>query len=84
MEWIHSSHLSNDVGCVKGTLAEHYHFHIIVQVYKILHQFVPVYLPHIFMFIFMFSENVTGYVGMSSHRLFLEYEPLMDRKVCFI
>ena len=31
-------------GFVRVTLAEHYHFHTFVQVYKILHHLVPAYL----------------------------------------
>ena len=58
MEQIHArfgSYMSNDAGFVKVTLAERHHFHTIVQVYKILHQLVPVYLQDMF----MFSENVS-------------------------
>ena len=73
MERIHArfvSHMSNDPGFVKVTLTECHHFHPIIQVYKILHHFVPTYLEDMF----KFSENVTGYVGRNSHRfcLFLE------------
>ena len=70
MEQIHArfvSHMSNDVGFVKVTLAECRCFHAIVQVYKILYQLVPVYLQDMF----TFSENVTGYVGRNSHHLFI-------------
>ena len=48
-----ASYMSNDAGFVKVTLAECHHFHTIVQVYKILHLLVPVYLQDMF----MFSEN---------------------------
>ena len=70
MERIHArfiSHMSNNVGFVKVTLAERRHFHTIVQVHKILHQLVPVYLQDVL----IFSENVTGYVGRNSHHLFI-------------
>ena len=70
MELIHArfvSHMSNDVGFVKVTLAEHRHFQSFVQVYKILHQLVPVYLQDMF----TFSDKVTRYVGRNSHRLFV-------------
>ena len=59
--------MSIDVGFVKITLAEHHCFHTIVQVYKILHQLVPVYLRDMF----MFSENVIRYVRRNSHHLFI-------------
>ena len=42
-------------------------FPTIVQVHKILHQLVAVYLQDMF----TFSENVTGYVSRNSHRLFI-------------
>ena len=70
MERIHArfvSHMSNDVGFVKVTLTECRRFHTIVQVYKILHQLVPVYLQDMF----TFSEKVTDYVSRNSHRLFI-------------
>ena len=71
---------SNDVGFVKVMLAEHHHFHTIVQVYKILHQLVPVYLQDMF----TCSEEVTGYVGRNSHRLFIpRCGLLMDKRVLF-
>ena len=73
--------MSNDVGFAKVTLTESHCFHTIVQVYKILYQLMPVYLQDMF----TFSENVTGYVGRNSHRLFI---PRMwttyGQKVCFI
>ena len=59
------SHMGIDNGFVKVTLTECRHFHMIVQVYKILHHLVPTYLEDMF----KFSE--TGYVGRKSHRLFI-------------
>ena len=72
------SHMCNDIDFVKVTLAEHCHFHSIVQVYIILHHLVPADLQNVF----MFSENVTGYVGGNSLSAysFQECRPLIDKK----
>ena len=70
MECIHArfvSHMSNNAGFVMVTFTECHHFHTIIQVHKILHQLVPVYLQDML----TFSENVTGYVGRNSHQLFI-------------
>ena len=70
MERIHARFVSykcNDVGFAKVTLAERRHFHTIVQVYKILNHLVPAYLQDTF----MFTRDLTGFVGRNSHRLFI-------------
>ena len=70
MEQIHArfvSHMSNDTGFVKVTLTERCHFHMIVQVYKILHHLVPTYLEDMF----RFSKNVTGYDVRNNHRFYI-------------
>ena len=73
--------MSNDVGFVKVTLAKRCRFHTIVQVYKILHQLVPVYLQDMF----TFFENVTVYVSRNHHRLFIpRMQTTYEQKVCFI
>ena len=59
--------MSDDASFVKVTLAQCRHFHTIIQVFKILHNFVPVYLRDMF----KFSVDVTGHVGRNSHRLFI-------------
>ena len=75
------SHMSNDVGFAKVTLTERCRFHTIVQVYKILHQLVPVYLQDMF----TFSEKVTGYVGRNSNRSFIpRMRTTYRKKSCFI
>ena len=49
-------------------------------VYKILHHLVPTYLQDMF----MFSENVTGYVGRNSHRLFVpRMQTIYEQKSLF-
>ena len=63
MERLHArfvSHKCNDIGFVV-TLAKHrhIHFHTTVQVYKFLNHLVPAYLQDTF----MFTENITGFVG---------------------
>ena len=84
MERIHArfvSHMSNDVGFVKVTLTKHCRFHIIVQVYKILHQLVPIYLQDML----TFFENVTVYVSRNHHSLFIpRMRTTYEQKVCFI
>ena len=70
MERIHArfvGHMSNDTGFVKVTLAERRHFHSIIQVYKFLHQLVPVYLRDMF----TNSANVTGHASRNSYHLFI-------------
>ena len=70
LERIHArfvSYMSDDASFVKVTLAQRRHFHTIIQVFKILHNFVPVYLRDMF----KFSVDVTGHVGRNSHRLFI-------------
>ena len=67
MEQIHArfvSHMCNDIGFVKVTLAECRHFHAIIQVYKTLHHLVPAYLQDTF----MFSKDV---IRRNSHCLFI-------------
>ena len=71
--------MCNDTGFVKVTLTEHHHFHIIVQVHKILHPLVPTYLQ--LCFLGMLLDTL---VGIVIGYLFLECGPLMDKKVCFI
>ena len=84
MERIHArfvSHMFHDVGFVKVTLTECHRFHTIVQVYKILHQLVPVYLQNMF----TFSEKVIVYFSRNSHRLFIpRMQTTYGQKVCFI
>ena len=64
MEQIHVRfviHMSNATGFVKVTLTECCHFHMIVQLYKILHHLVPTYLAFIClkrMLLGMFVETV--------------------------
>ena len=68
MERIHARFVSykcNDVGFAKVTLAERRHLHTIIQVYKILNHLVPAYLQDTF----MFTRDLTGFVGRNSYRL---------------
>ena len=70
MERIHARFVSykcNDVGFAKVTLAERRYFHTIVQVYKILNHLVPAYLQNTF----MFTRDLTGFVGRNSHHLYI-------------
>ena len=58
--------LSHDIGFVRATLAEHHHFHTIVQDFKYL----KVYIT-LFLLTFRLYKDVTGFVGRNSHRLFI-------------
>ena len=69
LERFHSKYTSfcTDSFISRYSLTERRQYHTILQIYKILHKMTPVYLHHMF----SYTNNITGRVGRSAHRLFV-------------
>ena len=70
LEHFHSRILQGLSDCspfVKLTLMEKYRFHMVVQVFKVLHLLCPQYLRDWF----VFAETITGRQGRNKHRLYV-------------